>query len=243
MWSFQNKKEYYEKLLNEVETILSKNGVMPTSLFKNPKVLHYLTYYPFNHIYCFLAQEVMNKYINEQEKKFARFIIKLARIRQKSINLLLDTPSDYEYDYPSCVGWKDNPKYEEEVKNYRSRLTEYEDQKKITGAKRKKLLETPEARVYFYVKEEDNKTKCPTCFGSGRIPSISRKPGSTCGKCRGSGRTAYLPKVTPGQRRTAKVFKKKWDNIQDPNFTFFPRKKKSIYIRVVHGGQIFIVEK
>ena len=216
---------------------------MPTSLFKNPKVLNYLTHYPFNHIYCFLAQKDMNKYINEQEKEFARFIIKLGQIRQKKINLLLDTPSDYEYDYPACVGWKNNPKYEEEVNNYQSRLAEYEEQKKRTEAKRKKLLKTPEARVYLYVKDEDKKTKCPSCFGSGRIPSISGKWGYTCGKCRGSGRTEYLPKVIPEQHRIAKEFEKKWHNIKEPGSNFFPRKKKSIYIRVVHGGQIFIIEK
>jgi DnaJ-class molecular chaperone len=122
-------------------------------------------------------------------------------------------------------------------------LVEYEDQKKIAEAKRKKLLETPEARVYIYVKEENNKSKCPTCFGSGRIPSITKNIGYTCSKCRGSGRTVYQPKVTPEQRRTAKEFEKKWHTVKEPDLNFFPRKNKSIYIRVVHGGQIFIIEK
>lgn len=243
MWSFKKKKEYYERLLKDVETILIKNGVTPIYLFKDPKILSYLTYYPYNHIYCFLTRQDMNKSINEQEKDFARFIKKLGRIREKSINLLLDTPSDYEYYYPSCVGWKDNPKYEEEVKNYKNKLEEYEEQKRGVAEKRKKLWTQPESKTYLYVKEEYNKAKCPKCFGTGIIPAINKRWGYTCHKCGGTGRTEYLPEVTVEQREIANKFKKELESLKDPEFTSFPRKKKSIFIRVVHGGHIFLVEK
>lgn len=243
MWLFKKKKEYYKKLLKELETILIKNGVTPIHLFNEPKVLEYLTFYPYNHIYCFLKQKDINSYINEQERVFAKFIKKLGFIRKKSINLLLDTPSDYEYYYPSCVGWRDNTKYEEEIRNYQDKLAEYEEQKKIMAEKRKKLLKKPEFKTYFYVRGEYNKAKCPTCAGTGRIPSIYKKWGYKCYQCKGSGKTGYLPKVTAEQNRIAETFQEKLAGCREPEFTSFPRKKKSIFIRVVHGGQIFIIEK
>lgn len=202
-----------------------------------------MTFFPLINIYCFLNQKNINKYINEQERDFAGFIMKLRKIRNKSINLLLDSPADYELDYPSFVGWKDNPKYEEEVKNYKAKLEEHEKRKKIIDEKRKKLWEKPEAGTYLYVKKEDNLAKCPACFGSGRIPSVRKSWGYSCSKCRGTGATRYLPKVTPVQRMAAAEFEKELENLHCPEFSAFPRKKKSIYIRVIHGGQIFLVEK
>ena len=174
---------------------------------------------------------------------FAKFIKKLGKIRKKTINLLLDTPSDYEYDYPYCIGWKDNPKYKEEVENYKDRLMEYEEQKKILTGKRNKLWEKPEAGTYLYVKEEYDAAKCPTCIGTGIIPAVKKRPGFTCYKCRGTGTNEYLPKVTAKQRQVANKFKKELESLGDPEFSSFPRRKKSIFIRVVHGGQVFIVEK
>lgn len=243
MWSFKKRKEYYRGLLKEVETVLIKNGVTPIYLFKEPRVLSYLTYYPINHIYCFLAQKDMNFYLNNQGRDFAKFIMKLAKVREKSINLLLDTPTDYEFDYPSCVGWKDNPKYEEEVKNYRFKLAEYEEQKKIAAQKRKQLWEKPEAAIYIHVGDEYNQAKCPDCLGAGIIPAIDKQSGFTCPRCRGTGKTAYRPNVTPEQLRAANRFKEGLDRLKDPEFTSFPRKKKSVFIKVIHGGQIFLVEK
>jgi hypothetical protein len=243
LWLFKKKKKNYEKLLKEVEAILIKNDVIPIHLFKDKKVLEYLTYFPFNHIYCLLTHKNLNEYIKVEERNFAKFIKKLKKISRKPVNILLDSPSDYEYNFFSCVGWKDNSRYEEEVKNYKTKLAEYEKQKKIIEKRKIKLWEKPEADTYRYVKKEETLAKCPACIGSGKIPSVIRSWGFSCSECRGTGRTAYLPKVTPVQRLKAKEFEKELEKLQDPEFTSFPRKKKSIFIRVVHGGQLFIVEK
>lgn len=243
LWLFKKKKEYYDSLLKEIETILTKNSVTPIHLFKDKKILEYLTFFPLINIYCFLNQKNINQYINEQGRDFARFIMKLGKIKKRSINLLLDSPADYEIDYPFCVGWKHNPKYEEEVRNYKIKLEAYEKQKKILDEENKKIWKKPEAETYLFVKKEDNLAKCPSCFGSGRIPSVRRSWGYSCSKCRGTGAALYLPKVTPVQRRTAAGFEKELENLRYPEFSAFPRKKKSIYIRVIHGGQIFLVEK
>ncbi len=230
-------------MLNELETILIKNGVTPIYLFKNPRVLEYLTYYPLHHIYCFLTQQDINNYINRKERDFVKFIKRLGIIRRKKINLLLDSPSDYEYESPLSIGWKNNPRYEDELKNYRAKLKEYEQQKAIVAEKRKKLLKKPEAKTYLYVMNEFNAAKCPGCAGTGIIPTITKSAGYCCFRCHGTGRSEYRPKVTAELVRVAKEFKERLDSLKEPTFSAFPRKKKSIYIRVIHGGQIFISEK
>lgn len=243
MWSFEKKREYYQNLLAELEAMLIEKGITPVHLFREPKILSYLVYYPLHHIYCFLRQTNIDKFINRKEREFAHFIRKVGIIRRKKINLLLDSPGDYDYEYPASIGWKPNPRFDEEMKNYRKRLADYEAQQLQLAEKREELLRQPEAGIFRLVMKEYDAAKCSTCAGTGLIPSLRTTSCDCCFKCKGTGKSGYIPDVTAEQARVAKEFKAKLDSLKVPTFSAFPRKKKSVYIRVVHGGQIFITER
>ena len=243
MWLFKQKQMYYQRLLNEIEAMLVRNGITPIRLFGEPRVLHYLTFYPFNHIYNLLVYADADRTIGPKAREFATFIRKLYLIKKKRINLLLDSPTDYEYEYPLSIGWKDNPRYEQELENYQVKVKEYEQIRAALADEREKLWENAEARVYSYVQREYGRIRCPVCTGTGVIPKIDKRPLLCCYSCKGSGKRAYLPRVTSVQKKVAEAFKRKLESLKEPEFTSFPRRRKSVYIRVIYGGQIFLNER
>jgi hypothetical protein len=73
------------------------------------------------------------------------------------------------------------------------------------------------------------------------MPSSEDSPDTTdCPRCYGKGTSGYIPRVTPHQRQVAETFRAKLDNLNDPVFSNFPCKKKSVFIRVNYDGQVFI---
>jgi len=243
MWLFKKKRTYYQRLLNEIEAMLVRNGITPIHLFREPRVLHYLTFYPLNRLYYLLVHADADSAIGPQAREFATFIRKLCLIKKKRINLLLDSPADYEYEYPLSIGWKDNPGYEQELENYQVKVKEYEEVRAARAEEMERLWKNAEARVYSYVRREYERIRCPVCAGTGVIPKIGKLPLVRCYSCKGSGKRVYLPRVTISQKKVAEAFKIKLESLKEPEFTSFPRRKKSVYIRVIYGGQIFLNER
>jgi hypothetical protein len=237
----EKKKKVYQQLISDVEILLTKNGVSPIHYFRSQKVLNYLAYYPFGNILCKLALAKSSLQTNEGERQFGIFIQRLKGSRNHRQNLLLDSPSDFRDFNSPCIGWKQNSRFEEEVKEYNKKSSQYERERGERKERREKLLGSSEGRTYLYVKQEYESIICLECKGKGMI--ISDKESTSCSYCGGSGDTGYTPNIVPPQIRVAREVNAQLDSLREPNFSSFPCKRKSVYVRVAYGGQIFIVDK
>jgi hypothetical protein len=238
MWPFTKRKKIYQKLIKELEEILKKKDIATSNLFGNDKVLNYLTYFPFNQIFSSLFSGHTSTPISSSEKKFAAFIRKFKQNRHKRLRISFEEPSNCSYFGISNIGWRDNPKYEEELREYKLKEEEWKQQKELPEKKIKAHGETPESKIYNYVKDEDQKMICSTCMGSGIIASKTQSPGDSCYSCQGTGETGYTPDVTSEQRRIAEAFKTKLEDFKKriPAFPLPPEKRKPVDIYVIPHG-------
>jgi hypothetical protein len=239
MWPFTKRKKFYQELIKELEEILKKKNITTSNLFKSDKVLNYLTYYPFNQIFSSLFSGHTGPPISSSEKKFAAFIRKFKQNRNKRLRISFEEPSNCSYFGISNIGWRDNPKYEEELSEYRLKEEEWKQQKELPEKKIKAHWETPESKIYTHVKDEDQKTICSNCMGSGIVPSKTHPPGDSCFICQGSGKTGYTPDVTSEQRQIAETFNAKLEDFKKliPDFPLPPEKRKPVDIYVMLGDQ------
>ncbi len=235
------RRKRFQQLFNQLETLLASNGVTPCHFFKDTNLLNYLACVPFNNLLYSLNITRVNIHLTVEEKLFVGFILKYRQTMKKKVNLLLDTPPEPQYFDSPPIGWRENLRYEEEMSQYRKKLEEYQHQKEILEKRRKELWRSSESEIFRYVEKEDRAAVCPDCMGSGRMPSSEASPEPTdCPRCYGKGTSGYIPKVTLQQRQVAETFRAKLDNLNDPVFSNFPCKKKSVFIRVNYDGQIFI---
>jgi hypothetical protein len=235
MWPFTIRKKFYQKLIKELEDVLKKKDITTSNLFASDKILDYLTYFPFNHIFSSLFSGFTSTHISPSEKKFVAFIRKFKQNRDKRLRIVFEEPSNCSYFGISNIGWRDNPKYQEELKEYKQKEEEWKQQKELPEKKIKAHWQNPESKIYNHVKDEDHKTICSACAGSGIIPSKTSSQGDSCSLCQGTGKTAYTPDVTPEQRRIAEAFKTKLDDFKEliPAFPLPPEKRKPVDIYVI----------
>jgi len=238
MWPFTKRKFFYQTLIKELEEILKKKDITTSNLFASDKVLGYLTYFPFNHIFSSLFSGHTGTTISSDEKKFAAFIQKFKQNRNKRLRIAFEEPSNCSYFGISNIGWRDNPKYEKELSEYRQKEEEWRQQKELPEKKIKAHWQNPESKIYNHVKDEDEKTICSACMGGGIIPSKTSSRGDSCSFCQGTGKTGYTPDVTPEQRRIAEAFKTKLDDFKKriPAFPLPPEKRKPVDIYVIPHG-------
>jgi hypothetical protein len=235
MWPFTKRKKFYQKLIKELEDVLKKKDITTSNLFGSDKVLTYLTYFPFNHIFYSLFSGHTSTHIDSSEKKFAAFIRKFKQNRDKRLRISFEEPSNCSFFGISHIGWRDNPQYEKELREYKLKEEEWKRLKELPEKKIKAHGETPESKIYTYVKDEDEKTICSTCMGSGIIPSMTQSPGDSCFSCKGTGKTGYTPDVTSEQRRINEAFKAKLEDLKKltPTFPLPPEKRKPVDIYVI----------
>jgi len=237
----------FQQYLNELETFLTKNGVTPCHMFKDTNLLNYLVCSPFNNLLHSMKVTTVNIDLTEEEKRFVDFILTYRKIRRKKQNFLLDTPSDVQYHDSPIMGRRENPRYEEEMTQYRLKLEEYEYKKEMMEKKREELWRGPEADIYRYVEKEERSAVCSQCLGTGwKRPEEPRGPEAEeikCPWCSGTGSSGYTPRVNRDQRQAAETFRTKLEDLDAPVFAGFPLKRKSVYIRLTHEGQLFIKSK
>lgn len=221
-------------MIKELEEILKKKDITTSNLFGSDKVLNYLTYFPFNQIIYSLFSGATSIHISASEKKFAAFIRKFKQNRDKKLRISFEEPSNYSYFGISNIGWRENPKYEEELSEYKQKEEEWKQQKELPEKKIKAHWETPESKIYTHVKDEDQRTICSTCMGSGIIPSRTPSTSDSCYSCQGTGKTGYTPDVTSEQRQVAEAFKAKLEDLKKliPDFPLPPEKRKPVDIYV-----------
>ncbi|UCH96997.1 MAG: hypothetical protein JSV88_09140 [Candidatus Aminicenantes bacterium] len=235
MWPFKKRKKHYQKLIKKLEDVLKEKGIAVTNLFTSDKVLTYLAYFPFNHIFYRLFPGDINARIGHKEREFAAFIRKFKKNSDRKLKISFAEPPGRSYFGISQIGWRDNPRYEEELREYELREEEWKRQKDLPERKIKAHWQTPESKIYTYVKEEDEKTICSTCRGSGMIPAMTRSPGHECNSCKGTGETGYFPNVTLEQRQIAEAFEAKLESLKrlTPPFPLPPGKRKPVDIYVI----------
>jgi len=243
MWLFKSKNHHFKALINELTSFLEENQIQPSSYFYSEKILEYITFFPFNQIYYFLRKNSSNIFLKKEEREFVFFLRKFSMIKSKQVNLLLDTPMEFECEYREPIGRRRNLSYNEELINYKEKLRKFENLKKENAEKKRRLVQHPLFDIYKYVYNELDSTQCIKCQGTGIIPSIFREPGFMCFACNGDGRNNYSPKITKQQISQFLEFKTLMEEISEPTFLNFPQKYISVYIRVIHGGQIFLFEK
>jgi hypothetical protein len=235
------RREKFQQLFSQLETLLTSNDVTPCHFFKDTNLLNYLACVPFNNLLHSLNITRVNIHLTVEEKQFVGFILKYRQTKKRKMNLLLDTPPEPQYFDSPPIGWRENPRYEEEMKQYRKKLEEYQRQKEVLERRRKELWKSPGSKIFRYVEKEERAAVCPDCMGSGRMPSSEDSTDTIdCPRCYGKGTSGYTPKVTPHQRQVAETFRTKLDNLNNPVFSNFPCKKKSVFLRVNYDGQIFI---
>lgn len=245
MGIFIRRKKVFRGLLGELEQFLISKGITPSHLFKDANLLDYLACVPFNNLlYSFNLTRVKID-LSEEERQFVDFLLKYKRIRQKKINFLLDTPPDRLYYDSPTIGWRENPRYEEEVNQYRMRQLEYEHREEMLERQREELWKSPESEIFRHVEKEDKTALCSYCMGSGRQVAVGEKNAPElreveCSRCRGTGGTGYTPRVSPQQRQAAETFRAKLQDLEPPVFSNFPVKKKPVFLRLTYEGQIFI---
>lgn len=249
-----------QRLFDDLEHLLTDKNVTPCHFFKDTNVLNYIACIPFNDFLNSLNLTKVNIHLSEEEKQFVNFIVLYKKIRGKKINPLLDTPPDVLYYDSPTLGWRENPRYEEELNRYRMNLADYESQGEMLETKRRELWESIESEIFHYVEQEEGATICAHCLGKGRrlavdadkneySPAMSEVQADTeiseevCPNCAGTGKTGYVPRVSQEQRKVAEAFREKLENLDEPIFPDFPCKKKPVYIRLTHEGQIFIKTK
>jgi len=231
----------FQQIFQQLETLLTSNGVTPCHFFKDINLLNYLACVPFNNLLHSMNLTRVNIHLSEEEKRFVDFILKYKQTMKRKVNLLLDTPPIPQYYDSPPIGWRENPLYEEEMSQYRKKLEEYQHRREILEKRREELWRSPESETFQYVEKEERAAICPDCMGRGRIASSEDSTDTTeCPRCYGTGTSGYIPKVTPHQRQVAETFRAKLENLNDPVFSNFPCKKKSVFIRVTYEGQIFI---
>lgn len=249
-------------IFDELERLLTDKGITPCHFFKDTNVLNYIACIPFNDFLDSLKLTKVNTHLSDEEKQFVNFIVLYKKIHGKKINPLLDTPPDVLYYDSPTLGWHDNPRYEEELNRYRMNLADYDDQGEMLETKRRELWESIESEIFRYVEQEEGATICARCQGKGRrlvgamdavgdefSPFMSEVPADAdvceeiCPDCGGTGNTGYVPRVSPEQRQVAEAFRDKLESLDEPIFPYFPCKKKPVYIRLTHEGQVFIKSK
>ena len=236
------RRKKFQALLAELESVLIEKGITPYHFFKDGNLHNYLACIPFNHLLDSMKLTRVNVNLTDEESRFVGFILKYKELRKKKYNILLDTPPDPQYYDSPPIGRRENPRYEEEMEQYRMKLDEYQHQADVLEKKREELRRTPEGEIFEYVENEDGSVVCPQCMGRGTLPAENGSLPAACPQCGGSGSTGYTPKVTEEQRQTAETFRVKLESLKDPVFADFPRKKKQVFIRLTYEGQIFIKE-
>lgn len=231
---------------------MTGKGVTPCFMFKDKNLLNYLACTPFNNLLHSMNISTVNIDLSEEEMLFVNFILTYRKIRKKRQNFLLDTPPEVlSHDSPP-LGWRENPRYEEEMEQYRMKLEEYEYKKTMMEKKREELWESPEAEILRYVEKEERSAVCSQCMGTGwKRPEESEEPEETgveavdiqCPWCSGTGNSGYTPRVNRDQRRAAETFRAKLEDVEPPVFANFPLKRKPVFIRVTHEGHLFLKEK
>lgn len=227
--------------MDELKTFLTDNGAAPCGMFNDRNLLNYLACIPFNNFLYSLKLTRVNIFLSDEEMHFVDFILKLRKIRNHKQNFLLDAPPTVlHYDSP-LLGRRDNPRYEEEMEHYRTKLEEYEHRKEMREKQREELLQSPEAEVFHFVEKELRSALCSRCDGIGWCqPDEAGSVDIQCSWCMGTGRSGYTPSVSPDQRRAAEAFRVKLDSLEDPVFASFPLRKKTVFIRLTYDGQLFI---
>lgn len=179
-----------------------------------------------------------------EEKLFVDFILTYRKIRKKKQNFFLDTPPDVSYYDSPPIGRRENPRFEEEMAQYTMKLEEHEHKKEMMEKKREELWRSPEAEIFRYVEKEERSAVCSQCLGTGwKHPEEQEGPEVAeirCPWCSGTGSSGYTPRVNRDHLRTAETFRAKRKDLEPPAFASFPLKKKSVYIRLTHEGQLFI---
>lgn len=254
MGIFTGRIKKFQRIIGELERLLTDKGVTPCHFFKDRNLLNYLACEPFNNLLNSLNLTRVNIHLAEEDKQFVDFVLLYKKIREKKINPLLDTPPDALYYDSPTLGWRENSRYEEELKQYKMRLADYERRGEVMEKKRRELLESVESEIFRYVEQEDRSALCIHCMGQGRrlvvgddcSPIMSEVPPGVevaeaeCPSCHGAGSTGYIPRVTPEQREVAEAFREKLERLDEPIFADFPCKKKPVYIRLTHEGQLFV---
>lgn len=167
----------FEKLLNGVENLLIEKGVTPVHYFKDRNLLNYLTCKPFNSLLDSLKLTTVNINLERDEKAFVDFMARFYRLTAKRMNLLLDSPPEKLYFDSPILGWRDNPRYEEELELYRRKLDEYRHKKVILDKKRRELWDSEDGETARHVEKEERAALCPKCGGAGEyIPSEEEEP-------------------------------------------------------------------
>jgi len=254
MGLFTGRIKKFQRIIGELERLLTDKGVTPCHFFKDRNLLNYLACVPFNNLLHSLDLTRVNIYLAEEDKQFVDFILIYKKTREKRINPLLDTPPDILYYDSPTLGWRENRRYEEELKQYRMRLADYDRRAEILEKKRRDLWECVESEIFRYVEQEDRSAICTRCMGRGRrlavgddnSPVMSEVPPgmevseAECPSCLGTGSTGYIPRVTREQREVADAFREKLESLDEPVFADFPCKKKPVFIRLTHEGQVFV---
>ncbi len=223
---------------------MTDNGATPCFMFKDTNLLNYMICTPFNNFLHSMNVSTINIDLSREEKLFVDFVLKYRKIRKKRRNFLLDTPPDVLfYDSPP-MGRRENPRYEEEMAQYRMKLEEYEYKKDIMEKKREELWLSPEADIFRYVESEERTAVCSQCMGTGWIQQEEQDGSEVaeiqCPWCSGTGSSGYTPRINRDQRRAAETFRAKLEDVDTPVFGSFPLKRKPAYIRLTHEGQLFL---
>ncbi len=242
MGFFKWRREKFRALLKELEALLKAQGITPSHLFGDRNLLNYLACVPFNRLLDSWNLTTVNIDLAPEEMQFVQFILIYRKLKNRKENLLLDTPPDVLYHDSPIIGWRENTRYQEELERYRQRMEEYEYRLKEVERKRRELLESFDGEVFRYVEKEMETTRCSVCGGSGRRRVTGNDAPETtllCHQCRGSGKSGYLPRVSQEQRRKAEDFRKRLQAEKEPVFDSFPCKRKPVYLRLTHEGQLF----
>ncbi len=197
---------------DQLEMILMKDGVTPVHFFQDRNLLNYMVCAPYNEILHRFKISTVNIDLSEEEREFVNFILLYKKITETKRSLFDSIPSVRTYDSP-ILGWRDNPDYESECEHYKLKYEEYKLKMAFIKKRRREMLESTEGENYLYVESEDEK---------------------------GMWDMEYRPDVTYRQRRKSLIFKERLSQLQDPVFTAFPCKKKSVFLRLTYEGQIFI---